>query len=91
MIPGPLPALHAACRWLWAALLLMAVMLPARAVNDTILVIESYNAEMQWDANYKEALQESLGKKYHLEYFQMDTKRLPREQHAAMADKAWAL
>lgn len=91
MLTGPAPALRAAWRCLWAVLMLMAVALPVRAADDTILVVESYNAEMQWDANYKEALQEALGKKYHLEYFQMDTKRLPREQHAAMADKAWAL
>lgn len=91
MTTGPQPASHAAWRCLWAMALLMAVILPARAADDTILVVESYNAEMQWDTNYKEALQEALGKKYHLEYFQMDTKRLPREQHAAMADKAWAM
>ncbi len=90
MLTVPAPAWCAACRCLWAALLLITFWLPARAADETILVVESYNAEMQWDANYKEALQEALGKKYRLEYFQMDTKRLPKEQHAAMADKAWA-
>lgn len=61
----------------------------AWAADGTILVIESYNTEMEWDISYKRALAEGLGKKYKLEYFQMDTKRLPKEMHAAMADKAW--
>ncbi|MES2075439.1 MAG: ABC transporter substrate binding protein [Pseudomonadota bacterium] len=61
----------------------------AAAAAETILVIESYHAEFPWDAGYKEALQATLGKKYQLEFFQMDTKRLPKAQHAAMADKAW--
>ena len=60
------------------------------AAKPAILVVESYNVEMEWDVSYKQALEEALGQKYKLEYFQMDTKRLPKDQHAAMADKAWA-
>lgn len=60
----------------------------SKAAN--ILVVESYNAEYAWDASYKQALDETLGKNHTLEYFQMDTKRLPKEQHAAKADEAWS-
>jgi ABC-type uncharacterized transport system substrate-binding protein len=80
-----------AYRYLLAAILQIVACIPLAAAEETILVVESYNVEMQWDVNYKEALQENLGKKYRLEYFQMDTKRLPKDQHAAMADKAWAM
>jgi ABC-type uncharacterized transport system substrate-binding protein len=69
--------------------LLAAGAAPRAAAAETILVIESYHAEFPWDAGYKEALQATLGKTYQLEFFQMDTKRLPKAQHAAMADKAW--
>lgn len=81
-----------ACRILLSSLLLLCAgwCQPVQAAGNTILVIESYNVEMPWDISYKEALQEALGKKYKLEYFQMDTKRLPKDKHAAMADKAWA-
>src|SRR4051812_38579719 len=56
--------------------LLLLACFPAHGAEETIFVVESYNAEMKWDASYKEGLQEVLGKKYKLEYFQMDTKRL---------------
>lgn len=78
------------CRtFLLGWLLLLGV--SAGAAEKTILVVESYNVEMQWDVDYKEALRTALDKHYRLEFFQMDTKRLPKAQHAAMADKAWAL
>lgn len=72
------------------ACLLLLLPLACRAGQDTILVVESYNVEMAWDVAYKKALEDSLGEHYKLEYFQMDTKRLPKSQHAAMADQAWA-
>lgn len=74
----------------WFAGLLFVAGAPVLAAEETIFVVESYHVEYPWDASYKEALQAELGKKYRLEYFQMDTKRLPKEKHAAMADKAWA-
>ncbi|MBF0377763.1 MAG: sugar ABC transporter [Desulfamplus sp.] len=57
--------------------------------NRTILVIESYHAEYAWDASYKSGLEEVLGKTYKLEYFEMDTKRVPKDQHPQRADLAW--
>ncbi len=57
--------------------------------EKTIYVIESYHAEYPWDASYKKGLEETLGGKYKLIYFEMDTKRLPKDQHQKMADLAW--
>ncbi|HAT29471.1 MAG TPA: sugar ABC transporter [Janthinobacterium sp.] len=88
--------MRALCRRAVLFCLLLCPLLPSPShaahgkLDDVILVVESYNAEMPWDISYKEALQEGLGARYRLEYVQMDTKRLPKAQHAAMADKAWA-
>lgn len=73
---------------LLAALLACSVL--AQAAQQCIFVVESYHVEYAWDASYKEALQAALGGKYRLEYFQLDSKRLPLDRHAGMADKAWA-
>lgn len=75
------------CLLSWAALLVQCLAFSASAAS--ILVVESYNAEYAWDASYKQALDEMLGKNHTLEYFQMDTKRLPKEQHTTKANEAW--
>lgn len=57
--------------------------------KKSVFVVESYNAEFPWDASYKKALEDSLGVDYALEFFEMDTKRVPKDQHQKMADMAW--
>ncbi|MBA4368238.1 MAG: sugar ABC transporter [Desulfobacterium sp.] len=74
--------------------ILIALMLSLNVGNvfcaeKTIYAIESYHAEYPWDASYKSGLEESLGGKYKIVYFQMDTKRLPKNQHQRMAGLAW--
>lgn len=54
-----------------------------------VLVIESYHHDYAWDASYNNALAEALGPEYALSYFEMDTKRLPADQHQGKADEAW--
>jgi ABC-type uncharacterized transport system substrate-binding protein len=78
-------------RWLLPLLLCLAALLPAPEVGakETILVIESYHANYPWDQSYSEGLRETLGSRYDLVFFEMDTKRLPKEQHEGMAQKAW--
>ncbi len=56
--------------------------------KKTILIIESYHAEYLWDAGYVRGLKSKLGDAFNLEFFHMDTKRLPKEEHQAMAAKA---
>lgn len=70
--------------------IMAAFFFPAVAsAQKTIFVVESYHAEYLWDASYKKALQDNLGTDYKLEFFEMDTKRLPKDQHQKMADLAW--
>lgn len=59
------------------------------AADKTILVIESYHAEYAWDVSYKEGLEEILGKNYNLEYFEMDTKRVPSSEYTRQAELAF--
>ena len=74
----------------FTALLLLSLILPLSALaQKTVFVVESYHAAFAWDASYKKALQESLGQGYRLEFFEMDTKRLPKDQHQKMSDLAW--
>jgi ABC-type uncharacterized transport system substrate-binding protein len=61
------------------------------AQSKEILLIESYHADYPWDASYLEGLKQNLPSQYTLTTFEMDTKRLPSDQHQAQADKAWAL
>ncbi len=75
-------------RSLWVLLVLLATP-PVTAARTVILVVESYHAEYAWDASYTQALREALGSDCRLEFFRMDTKRLPPSRHAAMAQAAW--
>lgn len=54
-----------------------------------VLVIQSYHAEYLWDKSYLSALRKSIGNKYQLETFEMNTKRLPATEYQSQADKAW--
>lgn len=72
------------------AFLLFACSLLAHAADQTILVVESYHAEFAWDAAYRDALTRRLAPEFGLEFFEMDTKRLPPDRHPAMAQKALA-
>lgn len=70
------------------AFLLLAGLGAAWAGPRDILVVESYHREYAWDHAYRQALSGQLGQQYALEFFEMDTKRLPVERHADMARKA---
>ena len=72
------------------ALWLLACPAASWAARGRILVVESYHAEYLWDHDYREVLQELLGGRYSLDFFEMDTKRLPVAMHAGRAQKALA-
>ncbi len=57
---------------------------------NKVLVIESYHSEYQWDQSYLKGIRDTLGDGYQVLTFQMDTKRIPKSEYQAMADKAWA-
>ncbi len=70
-------------------LLLFVISNPLFAAKK-ILVIESYHSEYAWDASYIKGLEKTIGKKYTISYFQMDTKRVPATEYQKRADLAWA-
>jgi len=72
--------------WLAVPFLLGILTLPAQATS--ILVIESYLHGYPWDASYKRGLA-SLLPQAAFSYFEMDTKRLPPDQHVQQAELAW--
>lgn len=73
----------------WMLLLAFVALLSAcKGDKKTVLVIESYSADFYWAASYEKGLKEKLGDRYDLHFFYMDTKRLPKEVHQQMADKA---
>jgi len=53
-----------------------------------VLVIESYHKEMYWDAAYRRGIKNVIGDKATLYFFEMDTKRLPKSEHAQRATLA---
>ncbi|GGY06695.1 ABC transporter substrate-binding protein [Paludibacterium paludis] len=70
-------------------LILLCAVLPLSAEPvKRILVIDSYHAEYAWSHDYREALAETLGPSVRLEFFQMDTKRLPHPMHEVRAREA---
>lgn len=56
-----------------------------------VLLVQSYHKEYGWDESYIRGLESTLGDDVTLHTFEMDTKRLPRSQFDAQADKALAL
>ncbi|MCW8944389.1 MAG: sugar ABC transporter [Sedimenticola sp.] len=75
-----------------ALMLSLSLFTLSKQVSATdILVVESYHQEYSWDASYIKALTEMLGNNYSLEFFQMDTKRLPATEHQSQAEKAWQI
>lgn len=86
-----------ACRALLLPFLILTALtgaMTARALAaprtvPLILVICSYHAEYPWQASYRAGLEEVLGGKADLRYFDMDTKRLPERAHASSAERAW--
>lgn len=54
-----------------------------------VVVIESYHQGYLWDKQYYQAILDNLTPQHEVSYFEMDTKRIPKNQYAAQADRAW--
>ncbi|WP_421867558.1 ABC transporter substrate-binding protein [Motiliproteus sp.] len=61
----------------------------ALAAKPQVLVIQSYHAGYEWQADYSRAIRDSLESLADLEFFEIDSKRLPEERYRAAADLAW--
>ncbi|RDE18896.1 sugar ABC transporter [Motiliproteus coralliicola] len=74
--------------WLLLSLLWLSIG-DALAAKPKVLVIQSYHAGYEWQANYSRALHDTLAPLAELEFFEIDSKRLPEVQYRAAADQAW--
>ncbi len=61
-------------------LFIVIIFAPATSFAAHILVIESYHAQYPWDIGYKKALTEALGQNHTFSFFEMDTKRQPKNR-----------
>lgn len=57
--------------------------------KSRVLLIESYHSEYQWDKELLKGFKTSLQGQVELLTFQMDTKRLKKDQYSNRADLAW--
>lgn len=71
--------------------LLFLASTPAQAGKPSILIINSYDDEMEWVRHHNNAFRREIGTLANIETFYMDTKRLPTYLHREQADKAMAL
>lgn len=76
--------------FLASLLIWLAVLSGAAHAQKSLLLVESYDSSYAWDNTYRQAIIKALGPGYQLATFEMDTKHLPKDQHTAMADRAWA-
>jgi len=58
------------------------------SAQKKVLIIESYHSDYPWDRSCIEGIRETIGGEVDIETFQMDTKRIPKDQYQTMADKA---
>lgn len=69
--------------------LMMLAHASAAFSQPIISVIHSYHKEYAWEQNLTDGLVQSLPRNADIRHFYLDTKRTPREEHAARADKVW--
>jgi ABC-type uncharacterized transport system substrate-binding protein len=70
-------------------LVVLLMMVTTNAFATKVLLIESYHAEYPWDASYVKGLEKTLLPSVILETFQMDTKRLPKNEYERKANEAF--
>ncbi|EHH3078294.1 hypothetical protein MOV00_000798 [Vibrio vulnificus] len=73
-----------------ALIILSWTCVPSFAYSAKVLIIESYHAQYEWDESYLYGIRQEVGERAQIATFEMNTKRVPKEQYAAMAEKAFA-
>ena len=58
------------------------------SAEKTVLVIESYHKEMFWDAGYRKGIIDALGEHITINFFEMNTKRIPKTEYPARIEAA---
>lgn len=72
------------CRFL----ILFCCLLLSPAFAARVAIIESYHAGYAWDQEYVNGIEDVLAG-HQLSRFQLDTKRIPREDYETAADRVW--
>ncbi len=67
------------------ALTLLLCLYSSQALTATIALVDSYHESYQWSASYRQGIDSVLGVKHSLSIFELDTKRTPKHDHAAIA------
>jgi len=69
--------------------LIVVCVTASAAAAHKIIVVHSYHQEYAWEQNLTSGLLNTLPEDAEIEHIYMDTKRLPRQEHPAQAEKAW--
>lgn len=69
-------------------LLLLLALLSFPSLAARVAIIESYHQGYAWDHEYVQGIEDVLAG-HQLERFQLDTKRIGREEYAQAADRVW--
>lgn len=70
-------------------LMVMFALLSHSVLAGKVLIIESYHAGYAWDESYLGGIEQVLDADHQIVTFEMNTKRLPREDYPLMAEKAY--
>ncbi|WP_150104375.1 ABC transporter substrate-binding protein [Shewanella sediminis] len=70
-------------------LLFLLIIMPLKLMAASVLIIESYHQEYEWDKNYNKGIVSILGNEHDYHHFYLDTKRLPQPLFIARAESAW--
>ena len=70
-------------------LFLVFVAASSASAGSNISIIHSYHKEYAWEQSLTSGLLDTLPHDARLDHFYLDTKRLPKSEHQAQAEKAW--
>ncbi len=70
-------------------LVLLLIIIPLKIMAASVLIIESYHQEYDWDRNYNKGIISILGNEHDYHHSYLDTKRLPETLFAIQAERAW--
>lgn len=79
--------------WIKIVIIIAFFILPgqARALKPKVLIISSYHPSYEWAFECEKGIQKELDGLTELEYYHMDTKRIPEKEFATRADSAWTM
>lgn len=56
--------------------------------SENILVVDSYATDFDWVVSYRNGIKDAIRESHIIDFFEMNTKRLPTDMHLEMANKA---